>query len=111
VQSAVADLELLLAASRDLLASEDSDAERLKVWGAERDAVFAHLKEQIPRLQATDELTSCLLRELVALDTEICSRAIEQQGRLARQIAAARLVRQRLPNDSFRTPRLLQRVI
>jgi hypothetical protein len=111
VQSAIGDIELLLAASRDLLASEDLDAERLKAWGAERNAIFCRLKEQNPVLGGTDVSAISLVRELVALDAKICARVREQQRHLAKQIAAARTVRQALRRGSSSAPRLLQRVV
>jgi hypothetical protein len=111
VASIIADIQLLLAASRDFLESDDLDVERLKAWGAERDAIFCRLKEQKPLLVGFETATFALLRELLDLDGTICKRLIEQQRWLAKQIAAARLRRQEGRNRSSGSPRFLERAV
>jgi hypothetical protein len=111
VQSAIGNIELLLAGSRDLLGSEDLDAERLKAWAAERNAIFCRLKEQNSALEGTDASAVSLLGELVAMDGKICGRVIEQQRQLAKQIAAARTARKALRHGGSSAPQMLQRAV
>lgn len=110
--SPVADIELLLAGSRQILSMENLDAERLKAWGAERNAIFCRLKEHDSMLANPDRFTNeSLLRELLDADAQICGRIMECQTRLAKQIAAIRTMLQALPHGNSREPQLLQRLV
>ncbi len=101
----------LLAASRDVLAAPELDAKRLQVWGAERNAIFACLKESDPALASADpSAMEPLLHELVDLDRKVCARVAAIQRELGLQIAAARKVRQALGLGISRAPQLLQRL-
>jgi hypothetical protein len=112
MKSPVADIELLLAGSRELLELEELDLERLEAWRAERNAIFCRLKEHHPVLASADGfLTESLLEQLLDADAKICGRVAELQTRLAKQIAAAKTMRQALPRGSSRPPHLLQRTV
>lgn len=107
----IRDIELLLMASRDVLGSEEFEAERLHAWGAERNAIFCRLKERDPVLASPDAVAmASLLRELLDLDAKICGRINENQLCLGEQIAAARNIRRGLRQGTSRAPQLLQRL-
>ena len=110
--SPVADIELLLARSRELLRVEDLNVEALEAWGAERTAIFCRLKEHNPAFATTEALTNeSLLRELLDVDAKVRGRLVEHQASLGKQIAALRTMLQALPHPSSRSPQLLQRLV
>jgi hypothetical protein len=111
VYSAVHDIESLVALSRDLVEAEELETVRLQAWHAERCAIFTRLKSRNLALIGDDSLAvETLMCELLEMDGKICVRVIENQKRLAEQIAAARKIRQTLVRGSSHAPRLLQRL-
>jgi hypothetical protein len=106
--SPLPDLEWLLAASRELLELEELDIERLEAWRTERHAIFCRLKQHMP-MSSDGFASEPLLRQLLDADAKICRRATELQARLAKQIAAARIMLQTPSHGSFPRPQLLQR--
>jgi hypothetical protein len=112
--SPVADIALLLAASRELLSREDIDnidVERLTAWGAERSAIFCRLKEY-RELGSTEGFTDeSLLRELLDVDAQIRCRIMECQTRIGKQMSAVRTMLQALPRASSTSTRLIERLV
>jgi hypothetical protein len=104
-------IESLLAASREVLADQELDIDRLQLWGAERNAIVARLKERDQALAGADgSAVEPLLHELLHLDREICARVIEKQRELGLQISAARTVRQALVRGTSPASHRLQRL-
>jgi hypothetical protein len=111
VHPVMEDMRSLLIAGRNVLAAPELDGKRLQLWGAERNAIFARLKERDPALASgAPTAMEPLLRELVDLDQKICARIVEIQRELGLQIAAARKVRQALRYRISPAPQLLQRL-
>ena len=107
----IRDIEFLLVASRDVLSSEEFDAERLQAWSAKRNAIFCRLKERDPVIASADMAAmAALLRELLDLDAKIRVRINENQLTLGEQIAAARNIRRGFRQGTSRAPQLLQRL-
>jgi hypothetical protein len=107
-----ADIEWLLARSRELLSMESMDVERLKAWGTERNAIFTRLEEHNSALASTDRVANeSLLRELIFIDAQIRARIVEYQSQLGQQIAALRTRLQASPHGSHRSAPLLQRLV
>jgi hypothetical protein len=112
MSSAGADIEWLLARSRKLLSMENMDVERLKAWGAERNAIFSRLKEHNSVVASTEPFANeFLLRELLIIDAQIRARIVECQSQLGKQIAVLRTRLQALPHASSHSSPLLQRLV
>jgi hypothetical protein len=104
------DIESLLAVSCDLLGAQELDDERLKVWAAERNAIFSRLKENDSALTSADPSSmALLLRQQLDLDAKIYGRLVEDQKRIGQRISAARKIREALSQETSHKPRLLQR--
>jgi len=106
------DLEAIRDENLKLLAVSGDDSGQIQKWGAQRELIFARLREKNLQLSTDDQAAAAyLLKEILELDAAVLARLQEYQARLSRKMTGGvKMQRALAASERCHPSVLLQRV-